>query len=50
MSEKYIVENPRVIKQIKYAESLMERQFSDWEKQIFEWAYVQGREDAKEER
>jgi hypothetical protein len=44
----YKVEDKAIQKQIEYAEALQERPFSDWEKQIFEWAYIQGREDLRE--
>jgi hypothetical protein len=44
----YEIENPRIEVQLKYAETLVNRTFTNAERQIFEWAYVQGKEDLRE--
>lgn len=36
------------IKQFEHVEDLMDRYLTDHEKQLFEWAYTQGKEDYKE--
>lgn len=48
METKYVIENHQIKKQIRIAESLLDRTFTDFEKQVFEWAYIQGKEDFKE--
>lgn len=50
MGNEYVVENHRIRHHIEHAENLLERKLSDWEKQIFEWAYIQGKEDGKERK
>lgn len=44
----YKVENPAIKWQIEYTESFTNRKLTNWEKQLFEWAYIQGKEDYKE--
>jgi histidyl-tRNA synthetase len=48
MEIKYKIENPRIEVQLKYAETLLNRQFTNTERHLFEWAYIQGKEDYKE--
>jgi hypothetical protein len=43
--EEYIVENEVIRKHIKYYESLKGYKMTKWEKQLFEWAYIQGKND-----
>lgn len=44
-AEEYIVESEAIRKHIKYFESLKEYKMTNFEKQLFEWAYIQGKND-----
>lgn len=44
----YKVESKVIQKQIEYTEWLLERKLNNFEMQLFEWAYIQGKEDYKE--